>query len=154
MIKIIFVGKTKDSSILSMQEHYLKMIKPLSKLKILHIPKSKLSQKRGINEILEDEGKRVVENFSKDDFIVSLDRRGTQKTTKELAAQIKATFNQSRHPAFVVGSGFGLAKGVLRQSDLVLSFSQLTFTHNLIRPFLFEQLYRVLTIIYNKKYHY
>ncbi len=89
----------------------------------------------------------------KDDYVVALDERGTQMTTRELAAWLKSRMQDGRDLAFLVGGPDGFAPEVLTRSDFKWSLSRLTFPHALVRVVLAEQLYRAHGVLANHPYH-
>ena len=87
--------------------------------------------------------------------LIILDEKGKQFTSINFAQKINQIMTQGdSHLTFVVGGTFGLDSRVKQKANLILSFSEFTFTHEMMRPLLFEQLYRAFTIIQNKTYHY
>jgi 23S rRNA (pseudouridine1915-N3)-methyltransferase len=102
---------------------------------------------------VEIEGQKLLNALRKDEYVVALDERGSQMTTRELAAWLKARMQDGRDVAFLVGGPDGLAPGVLERSDLKWSLSRLTFPHALVRVVLAEQLYRAHGVLANHPYH-
>ena len=154
MIKLIFVGKTKGNNILSICNYYQKILKPFTKIKIIYIPQSKIAKKNNVLKVLEKEAKSIQNYIKKEDFTIALCSFGKSYNTIEFSKVLKEKIDYGKTINFIVGSSHGLSDQVLKNSNLHLSFSKFTFTHQLIRIFLFEQIYRCFTIIKNKPYHY
>lgn len=90
----------------------------------------------------------------KDDYLVALDERGKQLSSKKLADFIQARANEStRKIVFLIGGAYGLDEAVLKRANYKWSLSELTFPHQLVRLILAEQIYRACSIIRNEKYH-
>jgi 23S rRNA (pseudouridine1915-N3)-methyltransferase len=100
------------------------------------------------------EGETILEWLAKDDYLIALDERGKQVSSKGLADFIQARANDSiRTLVFLIGGAFGLDPAVLKRANFTWSLSNLTFPHQLVRLILAEQLYRACTILKNEKYH-
>jgi 23S rRNA (pseudouridine1915-N3)-methyltransferase len=100
------------------------------------------------------EGETVIEALGKDDYLVALDERGKQVTSKKLADFIQARANEStRRLVFLIGGAYGLDEMVLKRANYKWSLSDLTFPHQLVRLILAEQVYRACSILRNEKYH-
>ena len=104
--------------------------------------------------IREREGERILQRLPADAVAVVLDEHGRTFTSEGLAARLEQHMVQGTgEVAFVIGGAYGLSEAVKTRADLLLSLSTLTFTHQMARLFLFEQLYRGLTILRNEPYH-
>ena len=104
--------------------------------------------------ICEREGERILQRISHDAFAVVLDEHGRALASEELAAQLELHMVQGTGELiFVIGGAYGLSQAVKTRANLLLSLSALTFTHQMTRLFLLEQLYRSLTILRNEPYH-
>lgn len=143
-IKIYSPGKTKAKFIKEGLNHYLKIISPFAKIEIIEL-------KEGHGEpekVIEEESRNII-NAVQDEFIL-LHREGIMLDSLQFAELLR---NKSIHQ-FVIGGVYGVSERVSNSSIMKLSFSKLTFTHELSRLILVEQLYRAMTIIHGKKYHY
>ncbi len=146
-IKIICVGKLKENYWKSSINEYLKRLRSYCKIEIVEI---KESQKDDI----EVEGKSIVDKICKEDYVISLAINGNALSSEGLAKKIEDLGKIGRSQlSFVIGGSEGLSKEVLERSNFSLSFSQLTFPHQMIRVFLLEQIYRSFKIIKNEPYH-
>ena len=143
-IKIFYPGKTKAKFIKDGVAHYIKLVQPYSKIEFIELKEGYGGRQR----VIEDESKNIL-NSVKGDFIL-LHRAGKLIDSLEFSNLIKA---KSTHQ-FVIGGVYGVSEEVLKKASFILSLSPLTFTHELTRLILLEQIYRSLTIIHGKNYHY
>ncbi len=152
-LEIPFLGKTKDSFIEQGIQEYAGRLKHYSPL---HLFTLKVKKKRGWTEEQErhQEGQVLLDSLSPACLKVVLDVRGKQISSPELARQISRWEQEGRkQAAFLIGGPTGHSKDVLAQADFLLSFSAMTFTHDMIRLLLIEQLYRAYSIKAGERYH-
>jgi len=155
-IKILCVGKIKESYLKEAIEEYSKRISSYVKLSIVEVKdehiKESASQK-DIENTLNIEGERVKRHI-KDEYVISLVINGKELSSIELARKIEElpTYGNS-NIVFIIGGSYGLSKEIISNSDLKLSFSKLTYPHQLMRVILLEQLYRSFRINSNEPYH-
>lgn len=149
-VKVIVVGKIKEKYLQDAINEYQKRIKAYASLKLIEIKEFNTDdQDKNLNE----EGKLIL-NEVKDDFLVTLEIEGKEFSSKEFAEYISHHFTyNSKALVFVIGSSCGLSEEVKKRSDYKLSFSKMTFPHQLMRVIFLEQLYRAFSIINNSKYH-
>ena len=150
MIKIICVGKLKEKYLTSAINEYSKRISKYSKLNIIEVNDI---DKGSINEIIYKEGNDILKYINNKDYVVSLEIDGNSIDSLELARKIDTTFNNYSNIVFVVGGSYGLSDLVKERSNYSLSFSKLTFPHQLFRVMLLEQIYRAFKINNNEIYH-
>jgi 23S rRNA (pseudouridine1915-N3)-methyltransferase len=144
MIRIITIGKTKEKYIKDGIKDFLTRLKPFHKIDYVE-----LKDKKNI----EEEGKDIISKI-KDEFVVVMDERGTECSSKVFAEFIKKKcLEESGKIMFVIGSAEGLSEKVKKKANLTIALSQMTYTHEMARLFLLEQVYRGFTIIKGKKYH-
>jgi len=155
-ITVISVGKIKEKYLKEAIEEYSKRLSRYSKLDIIevkdeHAPDN-LSEK-DIEIIKGKEGERILSKL-KDSFLIALAIEGKQLSSDDLAKKIKEiqTYNAS-HITFVIGGSLGLSKEVLQKANFKLSFSNMTFPHQLMKVILLEQIYRAFRINNNEPYH-
>lgn len=147
MIKIICVGKIKEKYFTLAIEEYLKRLSKYTKLAIIELPDYNYDEIKTKTE----EGKNILSKISDKDYVVALNIDGKTLTSKELSKFINDSI--SKNITFVIGGSYGLSNDVLNRSNYVLSFSSLTFPHQLFRVILLEQIYRSFKIINNEAYH-
>ena len=147
MIKIICVGKIKEKYFLSAIEEYKKRLSKYTKLEIIELPDYNYDTVKTKIE----EGKNILSKISEKDYVVTLEINGKQFNSLDLSSFIDN--NISRNLTFVIGGSNGLSDDVLKRSNYSLSFSKLTFPHQLFRILLLEQIYRSFKILNNETYH-
>lgn len=146
---IIQVGKTRPGFLQEAEKEYLKRLKPYARLNVITVKDGKAPH------IKEDEAAKILKAVPESSFVIALDEHGKQMTSPELATFIGEKRDKGfPHITFIIGGCYGLADSVLQQSELALSFSKFTFTHEMIRTLLYEQLYRAFTLLKGKTYHY
>ena len=152
-VELIFLGKTKDKFITEGIAEYKKRLSHYTSVSI-KVVKSKIKQ-QGSDELLkEQEGELLLNNVAKGSFVVVLDALGKQYSSEQLSSLIDKWEQQGvRLVTFLIGGPLGLSEKVIQRADMVLSLSRLTFTHDMVRMLLLEQLYRGYTIKRGEKYH-
>lgn len=156
-IRIITVGKLKEKYWQAAIAEYIKRLGPYCKIEILEVAEERSSDNPGqaeIAQIIAKEGERILKLLAPGYYVIPLAINGTQYSSPELANNIaKLALQGKSQIAFIIGGSYGLANQVLGRGDLLLSFSALTFPHQLMRVILLEQLYRVFSILNGGKYH-
>ena len=156
-ITIITVGKIKEKYLKDAIAEYSKRLSRYCKLEILEVADEKTPD--GASEIVEEnirekEGERILKLIKEDAYVITLEISGKMLTSEELADRIETLGIQGKSPlVFVIGGSIGLGREVLRRSDYALSFSKMTFPHQLMRVTLLEQIYRSYRIINGEPYH-
>ncbi|PTM56877.1 23S rRNA (pseudouridine(1915)-N(3))-methyltransferase RlmH [Desmospora activa] len=156
-IQIIAVGKLKERFLVMGLEHYLERLSPYAKIEVIEIPEEKGQEplrESEIQQIREKEGERIIRHLSADVYTIALAIQGVSLSSESLANQLdqRATYGQSRI-AFIIGGSHGLSRHVLQRADYTLSFSKMTFPHQLMRVILLEQIYRAFKINRGETYH-
>lgn len=137
--RFVWVGKTKDPNYKALQEDYL--------ARLSHFVRSDVVEVRDADS-KENEGNRILEKLNQSSFVCLLDVPGQKVSSHELAARIESWQNNgTKEVAFVIGGAEGISPAVAERADYTLSLSFLTFTHEMARVVLLEQLYRAFTII-------
>ncbi len=152
MITIVTLGKTKTDYLDIGIKEYSKRISRFAKLKWVYLPDIKLTSTNNIKIVKEKEAEIILHYLKNDNaYKILLDEKGKELSSIEFANLInKKNFNIS----FIIGGVYGTADIIKQNVNFILSFSEMTFTHQMIRLFLAEQIYRAITIIKGKKYHY
>ena len=156
-ITVITVGKIKEKYLKDAIADYSKRLSRYCKLEILEVADEKTPD--GASEIVEEnirekEGERILKLIKEDAYVITLEISGKMLTSEELADRIETLGIQGKsHLVFVIGGSIGLGREVLRRSDYALSFSKMTFPHQLMRVILLEQIYRSYRIINGEPYH-
>jgi 23S rRNA (pseudouridine1915-N3)-methyltransferase len=156
-ITIISVGKLKEKYLKQGIQEYLKRLSAYAKMNIIEVPDEKAPETMSEAEmeaVKVKEGERILGNITPDTFVITLEINGKMLTSEQLAAKMDelATYGKSK-VAFVIGGSLGLSKAVEQRSDLALSFSKMTFPHQLMRLVLLEQVYRGFRIVRGEPYH-
>ena len=156
-ITLITVGKIKEKYLKDAITEYSKRLSRYCKLEIIEVADEKTPA--NASETVEDgirdkEGERILKYIRDDAFVVTLEIEGKLLTSEELAKKIENLGIQgTSHIIFIIGGSIGLGKEVLKRSDYALSFSKMTFPHQLMRVILLEQIYRSYRIISHEPYH-
>jgi 23S rRNA (pseudouridine1915-N3)-methyltransferase len=153
-MEIIFLwpGKTKNRYLRFLQEDYLAKIKLLSRVNLVETVAAKGLDEKHPELIMEKEA-RGLEKYLKDGYIICLSDKGKELTSEELARLIEQQAAiSSRNLIFLVGGFLGLAPRLMAKADLKLSLSRMTFSHELARVVLLEQVYRALSLIKGYSY--
>ncbi|MBY0090673.1 23S rRNA (pseudouridine(1915)-N(3))-methyltransferase RlmH [Priestia aryabhattai] len=156
-ISIITIGKLKEKYLKQGIEEYLKRLSSYAKVEIIELTDEKAPENLSESEmeqVKQKEGERILAKISDDTHVIALAINGKQKSSEELAKEIDslATYGKSKI-AFVIGGSLGLSSEVMKRSNAALSFSKMTFPHQLMRLVLVEQIYRAFRIIRNEPYH-
>ncbi len=150
-IKILWPGKTRQRDWQSLEEFYIRRIRQLETCQVLETKEARGLKEREVEKIKEIEA-RGLEKHLGDDYIICLSERGKQFTSDGFARLLGRLAEESRPVTFIVGGFAGLAPRILARAHLVLSLSRMTFTHELTRVALLEQIYRALTIRRGMRY--
>ncbi len=156
-INIIAVGKIKEDYLKAGIAEFVKRLQPFCSLRFSECAEEKLAENPSAAErsqALDKEGERLLKLVRKDDFVLVLDVAGKMLSSEELASLLeqKGLAGQS-NIALLIGGAYGLSERVRERADLRLSFSRMTFTHQMIRLLLVEQIYRAFKIVRKEKYH-
>ena len=150
MIKIISVGKLKEKYLVDAVEEYKKRLSKYTKLEIIEVLDENFDD---IEKAKEKESIKISKYIDDKDYVVALDIKGDELSSVELSQKIESIFNINSNIDFVIGGSYGLSKNIINRANYKLSFSKLTFPHQLFRVILLEQLYRSFKIINNESYH-
>ena len=151
-IKLIVVGKTKSSELVRLINEYVKRINFYKKFKIIVVNSLK-SKKNSEKEIKKIEGENVLKSVKKNELIFLLDESGKSFNSRKFADFLSNKFNTNKSIVFVVGGAHGFSNEIKQKSNEIISLSEMTFSHQIIRLFFTEQVYRALTILNNHPYH-
>lgn len=156
-ISIIAVGRLKEKYLKQGIDEYLKRLSAYAKVEIIEVADEKAPEhlsEAEMEEVKRKEGERILSHLSEDTYIITLEISGRMLNSEQLAAKIDelGTYGKSKL-AFIIGGSLGLCKEVQNRSDLALSFSKMTFPHQLMRLILLEQIYRAYRINRGEPYH-
>ena len=156
-ITVISVGKIKEKYFTGAIEEYAKRLSRYCKLDLIEVPDEKTPDgaSEGLElQIKEKEGERILQKIPDGAFVVALAIDGKMLDSEELAGQMERwNVGGISHVVFLIGGSLGLAPTVLKRADYKLSFSKMTFPHQLMRVILLEQVYRSFRIRNHVPYH-
>ncbi|MDA9362099.1 23S rRNA (pseudouridine(1915)-N(3))-methyltransferase RlmH [Flavobacteriaceae bacterium] len=151
-IKLIVVGKTKNHELIKLIGNYVKRINFFNKFQIIEVNSIK-SKKNNENEIKKIEGENILKKTKNNDLLFLLDEKGENYSSRKFADFLKMKLQESKTIIFVIGGAYGFSKELYSKSNGSISLSKMTFSHQIIRLFFSEQLYRAFTILNNHPYH-
>lgn len=156
-ISLITVGKVKEKYLKQGIDEYLKRLRTYAKMEIIEVADEKAPETMSaaeMEEVKNKEGERVLSHIQHDMYVITLEINGKMLTSEQLAARLDelATYGKSKI-AFVIGGSLGLSEAVQKRSNFALSFSKMTFPHQLMRLILLEQVYRAYRINRGEPYH-
>lgn len=153
-IKLIAIGKTDNKAIISLIEEYSKRLNFYIKFEFEVIPD--LKNTKSLSEVLQKdkEGESILKNIISSDDVILLDERGKSYSSMDFSEFLQKKMNAGlKQLIFVIGGPYGFSEEVYNRANGKLSISKMTFSHQMIRPFFIEQLYRGFTILRNEPYH-
>ena len=156
-ITILTVGKIKEKYLKDAIAEYAKRLSRYCKLEIVEVADEKTIENASQvleTQIRDKEAERLMKYIREDAYVITLEIKGKQLTSEELSKKINQLGIQGKsHIIFVIGGSIGLGDEILKRSDYALSFSKMTFPHQLMRVILLEQIYRSYRIINREPYH-
>ncbi len=153
-IKLLGIGKTDDPSLQKLTEIYIRRLKFYSKFEMEYIPD--LKNVKHLEQALQKqkEGELIMKKLSASDFVVLLDENGEQLSSEGFSEYLQKRMNSGlKQLVFVIGGPYGFSEEMYKRADSKLSLSKMTFSHQMVRLFFIEQLYRGFTILKNEPYH-
>jgi len=150
MIKIICVGSIKEEFFRDAIEEYKKRLTRYTKIEIIEVKDISYDD---IDKSINLEGIDVLKHIDSKDYVITLEIQGKELSSEEIAAKIESIQSINPNIAFIIGGSYGLSNSVKERSDFRLSFSKMTFPHQLFRIILLEQIYRSFKILNNESYH-
>jgi len=150
MIKIICVGKIKEKFFKDAIEEYKKRLTKYTKISIIEVEDININNEELIKQ---KESELILKHIEKKDYIITLEIEGKQLTSIELSNKIEDLEQTNPNITFIIGGSYGLDDEIKKISNFKLSFSKLTFPHQLFRVILLEQIYRAYKIKNNESYH-
>ncbi len=150
MIKLICIGKIKEKYLIDGINEYQKRLSKYTKLTIIELKDSSYDD---IEKIKKEEANLILKHLKETDNIIILDILGHELTSQELTEKLISLELQNSNLTFIIGGSYGLDEEIKRKANYTLSFSKLTFPHQLFRLILLEQIYRTYKIRNNESYH-
>jgi 23S rRNA (pseudouridine1915-N3)-methyltransferase len=152
-MRIVAVGSRMPKWVREPFDDYLARLGSTLKISLTEIEPGSRTAGKSPARAVEIEGDRILSCLRADEFVVALDERGTQMTTREFSAWLSARLQDGSDMAFLIGGADGFAPEVLRRSNFKWSLSRLTFPHALVRVLLAEHIYRAHGVLSNHPYH-
>ena len=153
-ITFVTVGKTEDAYLKEGIEKYVKRLKHYTKLEMAEIPELKNTKALTEEQQKTREAELILKKLTPQDYLILLDENGTEFTSVQFANYInKRSVTSSANLVFVVGGPYGFDQLVYQRANDKISLSRMTFSHQMVRLFFTEQLYRAFTIIKGEPYH-
>ncbi len=156
-ITLACVGKIKEKYLTAGIEEFTKRLTPFCKLETIAINEERMPEDPSPAEkeqVLAKETERLLAVIPQNSYVIVLDVKGSLISSEELAAKFdKLALGGNSHITFVIGGAFGYTDALRKRADETISFSRMTFTHQMIRLLLIEQIYRAFKISRGEKYH-
>ncbi len=150
MIKIITVGYIKEKYIKEAIEEYKKRLRKYTNLEIIEVKDEGFVEK---TKAIEKEKEKILKHISDRDYIITLEIEAKEYTSVEFAEKLRTIQIENSNIVFIIGGSYGLSEKIKKISKMHLSFSKMTFPHQLFRVILLEQIYRSYKINNNESYH-
>ncbi|MFV8838705.1 23S rRNA (pseudouridine(1915)-N(3))-methyltransferase RlmH [Salinimicrobium soli] len=153
-IKLLAIGKTDDPSLQKLITTYVNRLGHYNKFELEIIPDLKKTKNLTVDQQKALEGKLILDKTSNSDFLVLLDENGKQFSSEGFSEYIQKRLNSGmKQLIFVIGGPYGFSEEVYARANGKVSLSKMTFSHQMVRLFFVEQLYRAFTILKNEPYH-
>ncbi len=153
-IQLIAVGKMSDAPLVQAVEKYVKRLVHYVPFQLLTVPDVKTTRSMTGQRQKEAEGSVILSSVDARDFVILLDERGKEFTSREFASYIdRRTLSLPGNLVFVIGGPYGFSQQVYDRANDKISLSRMTLTHEMVRLFFVEQLYRAMTILRGEPYH-
>lgn len=153
-ITLIVIGKTNARYLIDGIEEYIKRLKHYISFQIQYLPDIKNTKKLSEQQQKEAEGEAFISSLRQGDNVILLDEHGTEMTSMQFSDFLQKKMNSGlRRLVFIVGGPYGFSKAMYERADGKISFSKMTFSHEMIRLFFTEQVYRAMTILRGEPYH-
>lgn len=156
-IKIICIGKLKEKYWTEAVAEYVKRISRFARIEIIELKETRISDRPSEAEeesVKKSEGTEILKKIKKDDYCITLEIKGKELSSEQLAKQLdRLALDGKSNISFVIGGSRGLSQEVSARADFKLSFSPMTFPHQMMRVILLEQIYRCFKINNNETYH-
>ena len=153
-IKIIALGKIKETFLKDGLEEFLKRLRPYTPVELVELQPIEIKDENLTSKVLEEEANKILANIKQDSYVITLEILGKQLSSEEFASKISEVKNSCiSELVFVIGSSCGLSPKVSQRADFKLSISKMTFLHQFARLLLVEQIYRAFKILNHETYH-
>ncbi|MNU66695.1 Ribosomal RNA large subunit methyltransferase H [compost metagenome] len=153
-VTLLCIGKTGKKFLEDGEQEYLKRLRHYISFQLQIIPDIKQAKSLSEAQIKQKEGELILEKVGISDSLILLDERGKEFSSMAFSQYLQEQFNRGgKHLYFVIGGPYGFSDAVYQRANGKISLSQMTFSHQMIRLFFIEQVYRAMTILRNEPYH-
>ncbi len=153
-IKLLTIGKTDDHALQTLIDTYSNRLVHYNRFELEIIPDLKNTKNLSVDQQKTSEGKLILDKLNPSDFVVLLDENGKQFSSEDFSGYIQKRLNSGmKQLIFIIGGPYGFSEEVYSRANGKLSLSKMTFSHQMVRLFFVEQLYRAFTILRNEPYH-
>lgn len=152
-IKLIAIGKTDEAYLIKGIENYLSRLKHYIAFELIIINDVKTGKNSNVQLQKEQEGVQILSKIKPSDVLVLLDENGVEYDSVQFAIFLQKKMNAGTDLVFVIGGPFGFSEQIYQRAAAKVALSKLTFSHQMVRLFFVEQLYRAFTILKGEKYH-
>ncbi len=153
-IKLIAIGKTDHKNLQALMDEYQKRLSFYIKFELEIIPDIKNAKNMSEQQQKEKEGEMILQKLLPTDFLILLDENGKSYSSVEFSEELQKKMNAGlKTLVFVIGGPYGFSEAVYQKAQQKISLSKMTFSHQMVRLFFIEQLYRGYTILRNEPYH-
>ena len=155
-INIIVVGKLKETYWREAENEYLKRLSAFTKINIIELKEESFTEKDPVETTKKKEAQKIFDELNKikDSYVIALEEKGKQFSSVNFSKQLTQWSEINNTITLIIGGPLGLDPEIVKNANATLSLSPLTFTHQMTRVILLEQLYRAMMIGQNRKYHY
>jgi len=153
-IKLLAIGKTDDINLLKLIETYQNRLKHYIKFELEIIPDIKNVKNLSESQQKDKEGELILKKLAQTDTLILLDEKGTSYSSVDFSKYLQKKMNSGiKQLVFVIGGPYGFSNAIYKKATGKVSVSKMTFSHQMIRLFVVEQIYRAFTILKNEPYH-
>ena len=153
-IVLLSIGKTSEEYLIEGIAQYQKRLKHYTQFELIEIPNIKKAQNFSKNELIKKEGELILNKIQSSDYLVLLDDKGQGFTSVKFSNKVQQwMLSGKKRLVFVIGGAYGFSDIVYQRGNEKLSLSKMTFSHQMVRLFFVEQIYRTYTILNNEPYH-
>lgn len=153
-VTLLCIGKTGKKFLEEGEQEYLKRLRHYISFQMQIIPDLKQAKSLSQNQVKQREGELILEKVGAADTLILLDEKGKEYSSLDFSGYLQDQFNRGgKHIYFVVGGPYGFSDDVYQRANGKISLSRMTFSHQMIRLFFIEQVYRAMTILRNEPYH-
>ncbi len=153
-IKIIAIGRTDNANLKQLLDGYLSRLMHYVKAEFVEIPDLKRTKNLSEKQQKDKEGELILAALERSDILVLFDEKGKQFSSREFSKELQKRMNSGiKTLVFLIGGPYGFSEEVYKRAQQKISLSKMTFSHQMVRIFILEQLYRAFSILRNEPYH-